>query len=106
EAWQMPLIAGTRSYNLELVDEATGSALNIGFDLETRGLSLLNVVRDESDVTLPGVGCPLTSEELGQLNARTTVIEVSFQCDAVEVPGLGAVPITGTLVVERLEWPE
>jgi hypothetical protein len=106
EAWQMPVIAGTRSYNLELVDATTGSALNISFDIETRGLSLVNVVRNESDTTLPGAGCPLKSEELGQLNARTTVIEVSFRCDGVEVPELGAVPISGTLVVERLEWPE
>ena len=106
EAWQLPVIAGTRSYNLELVDEGTGSALNVTFDIETRGLTLVNVARDDAEATLPGDGCALGSDDLGHHNPRTTVIEVSFDCDGVEVPGLGAVPISGTVVVDRLEWPE
>lgn len=106
EAWQMPMIAGTRSYNLELVDETTGAALNATFDVETRSLALVNVARDGADATLPGDGCSLGSDELGQLNPRTTVIELSIDCAGVEVPGLGAVGIRGTVIVERLEWPE
>jgi hypothetical protein len=106
EAWQMPLIGGTRSYNLELVDETTGAALDVTFDVETRALTLVNVVRDGADATLGGDGCALESHELGQLNPRTTVIELSIDCVAVEEPGLGAVPIRGKLIVERLDWPE
>jgi hypothetical protein len=106
EAWQMPTIAGTRSYNLELVDEATGSTLNVTFDIEARSLALANVVRDGADATLEDDGCELRSEELGQLNPRTTVVELAIDCADVEVPGLGVVPISGTVIVERLEWPE
>ena len=106
EAWQMPMIAGTRSYNLELVDETTGAALNAAFDIETRTLALVNVARDGTNESLEGDGCGLRSDELGQLNPRTTVIELSIDCAGVKVPGLGTVQIIGTVVVERLEWPE
>jgi hypothetical protein len=87
------------------VDEAAGAALNVTFDIETRALTLDNVARRGADANLPE-GCPLGSNELGQLNPRTTVIELSIDCAGVEVPGLGAVPIRGTVTVERLEWPE
>ena len=83
----------------------SGGTLNVTFDIETRALTLDNVARDGADATLPE-GCTLASTELGQLNPRTTVIELSIDCAAVEVPGLGAVPIRGTVIVERLEWPE
>jgi hypothetical protein len=105
EAWEMPMIAGIRSYNLELVDEASG-ALNVNFDVETRTLALVSVARGGAEAALGGDGCALGSNELGQLNPRTTVIELSIDCEAVEAPGLGAVSISGTVIVERLEWPE
>ena len=106
EAWERPMIAGTRSYNLELVDETAAAALNATFDVENRTLALMNVAHDGADATLPGDGCALASRELGQLNPRTTVIELSIDCESVEVPGLGAVPIRGSVIVDRLEWPE
>lgn len=105
QGWQLATLGGTRAYNLELVDEAAGAALNVTFDVETRALTLANVARDGSETNLAD-GCALGSTELGQLNPRITVIELSIDCAAVEVPGLGAVPIHGTVIVERLEWPE
>jgi len=106
EAWQMPLVAGTRSYNLELIDQGTESALNFTFDLETRHLEFGSVSRAGTDVNQAGEGCDVRTVELGQLNPRTTVIELSLHCDAIEVPDLGVVAISGTVIVERLEWPE
>jgi hypothetical protein len=106
EAWQMPLIAGARAYNLELVDETTGAALHATYDVETRTVALVNVARGGAEAALPGRGCVLGSHELGPLNPRTTVIELRVDCEGVEVPGLGTVPIRGMVIVERLEWPE
>lgn len=106
EAWQMPVIAGSRSYNLELVDDAAGAALHATYDVETLTIALVNVARDGADAALPGDGCALGSHELGQLNPRTTVIELIIDCEGVEVPGMGAVAIRGTVIVDRLEWPE
>jgi hypothetical protein len=105
EGWEQPTLGGTRAYNLELEDEEAGAALNVIFDIETRALTLANVLRDGAEANLRE-GCALGSKELGQLNPRTTVIEVSIDCAAVDVPGLGSVPIRGTVIVERLEWPE
>ena len=45
EAWQTPLIAGARAYNLELVDETTGAALHATYDVDTRTVALVNVAR-------------------------------------------------------------
>lgn len=104
--WQLPVGRGIRSYNLELVDEATHSALNITLDVEARTLSMVNVARNGADVNLPDGGCVLASVELGQLNPRTTVVELSIDCESVEVPGLGAVPVRGTVIAERLAWQE
>ena len=106
EAWQMPVIAGAPAYNLELVDETTGAALHATYDVEARTVALVNVARDGTDAALPGGGCALGSRELGQLNPRTTVVEVTIDCEGVEVPGLGTAPIRGMVIVERLEWPE
>ena len=106
EAWEMPLIGGTRSYNLELVDEETTGGLLFTFDIETRQLALAAVGREGTVESIDPSACELGTRELGQLNARTTVLELAIDCGAVDVPGIGAVPIVGTVVVERLEWPE
>lgn len=105
EAWQMPMLGGTRSYNMQLVDEESGGLL-FTFDIETRRLALEGVGHEGTvEILDPGV-CELGTEELGLLNPRTTVLELTIDCAAVDVPGLGTVPIGGSVIVERLEWPE
>ena len=105
-AWQMPMIGGTRSYNLELVAEVTDGELLFSVDLETRQLALEAVGRHGTVEIADPRACDLGTDELGQLNPRTTVIELTIDCASVPVPGLGSVPIGGEVVVERLEWPE
>lgn len=105
-AWQMPIVGGIRSYNLELVDEEAGGGLLFSFDLETRQLALEAVDRHGTVEIVDPRACDLATDELGQLNPRTIVIELTIDCAAVPVPGLASVPIGGTVVVERLEWPE
>lgn len=106
EAWQMPMLGGTRSYNLELVDEEAGGGLLFTFDIETRRLALEGVGHEGTVEILDQSVCELGTEELGLLNPRTTVLELTIDCAAVDVPGLGTVPIGGSVIVERLEWPE
>lgn len=106
EAWEMPRIGGRRSYNLELVDEEQGGRLLFTFDTEMRQLALTAVDRRGTVAMVPPDGCELETDDLGQLNPRTTVLELTVDCAAVDVPDIGTVPITGTVVVERLEWPE
>lgn len=103
--WQQPAIAGVSDYNMELaVDPET--ALNFYYDIETHEITPATVVRDGDEADVPADACQVGREELGKHNPRTTVIEVTVECPAVEVPGLGAVPISGTVVVDELQFPE
>ncbi|MGI8829696.1 MAG: hypothetical protein ACR2I5_08020 [Candidatus Limnocylindria bacterium] len=64
-----------------------------------------------SDVTLDGhhgtfidlgeEGCPVATQEIGQLNPRVNVVELSFDCPAVDVEDLGSVVVRGSLIVEQ-----
>ena len=89
-----------------LVDEARDAEIGFDYDIETHRLSIASVtVGEESEDAAPDA-CSFEREELGRQNPRTTVIELSIDCPAVTVPGLGSVPISGTVVVDELAWPE
>lgn len=47
-------------------------------------------------------GCPTTTQEFGPLNPRVDVVEVSFDCPAVDVDDLGSVVVRGSLIVEQI----
>lgn len=104
--WQQPILGGVEAYNMELEDLEGGTALNFHYDIETHAITPATVARggEEADVD-PGA-CHVGREELGKHNPRTTVIEITVDCPSVEVPGLGAVPISGTVVVDELQFPE
>lgn len=104
--WQMPAIAGAPEYNLDLVDEVAGAGFHISYDVETHALAPAAVDRIGESRGIDPDACTIQREELGKQNPRTTVIEVTISCPEVEVPGLGAVPIEGTVVVDELAWPE
>lgn len=112
-AGQMPIIGGDpeSKYNMRLVDmvtatdEDSASVLNFTYDHETHILTLANVERDGEAIDLADATCDLGQRELGKVNPRTTVIELSIQCAAVDVPGLGVVSISGVVVIDRFEFP-
>ena len=52
---------------------------------------------------LDAAACGLQTEELGRLSPGTAIVELAIDCPAASVPGLGAVPITGTLIVQQIE---
>lgn len=51
-------------------------------------------------------GCEIEFRELGQLSPRVTVAEMTLECPAVEVEGVGPVPLEGTLVIDIAEFPQ
>jgi len=103
--YQRPAIAGSTAYNMELEDEAHAAAVNFSYDYVSRRLTLANLVRGGEENDVPADACELLVEELGVPNPRTTVIELTISCVDVEVPGLGRVSISGTVVVDRIEFP-
>lgn len=110
--WQMPAIAGAPQYNLELADRVTENRspaiaqLNISYDIETHALGAVSLERDGETAPIAEGACRIEREELGRQNPRTTVIELTITCAEVEVPGLGPVAISGTVIVDELAWPE
>jgi hypothetical protein len=69
---------------------------NYGF--ETHQLTLADIEHDGEHLGVTAAACQLTDEELGKVNPQTTVIRLGIQCAAVDVPGLGSVPVTGTVI--------
>ena len=94
--------AGTEDYNMVLTEEGTGS-LRFRYDVQTHRLTLVNVERggDASDVDARA--CGLQTEELGRLSPGVAIVELTIDCPEVDVPGLGAVPIGGTLIVQQID---
>jgi len=96
-------VAGAGSYSMQLVDEATGTVLGVDYDAQTHGLSLVHVARDGSEQAVPANACSFAVEEIGVVNPRVTLLEMSLECRELGVPGLGPVPVDGTVIVEQVE---
>lgn len=111
-AWEIPTIGGAPQYNLEIADRVTENAspdigqVNIHYDIETHALTPVSIERNDELSEIPADACELDTTELGMQNPRTRVLELVISCASVEVPGLGTVPISGTIVVDELAWPE
>ena len=100
-----PAIVGASPYRMQLVDEDNGTVLSFAYDLQTHRLVLANVERDGMDQDVIADACSIATRELGRLNPRVAIIEMSLQCAEVEVPGLGPVAIAGSVIVEQIEPP-
>ena len=98
-----PALGGRDDYSMQLVDEERSAALNFAYDHDTHRLSLVNVMRAGSETDIPGGACELRETELGKPNPSTTVMELAISCASIDVPGLGAVPVSGTVVIERVD---
>ena len=109
-----PASTGSDDYNMILAREGTDTgcpgpecsrtSLRFRYDVETHRLALSNVERDGEDADLAAGACSLETSELGRLTPATAVVELAIDCPAAEVPGLGAVPISGTVIVQQLEF--
>jgi hypothetical protein len=93
---------GTADYNMVLADERGGSLL-FRYDVQTHRLTLVNVERGGEASDLGPGACTLQADELGRLQPGTAVVELAIDCPGAQVPGLGAVPISGTLIVQQFE---
>jgi hypothetical protein len=86
----------------QLVAEDHGAAVSLTYDPFSHGLSVAEVVYD-GDVTRVDGGCSVSEREIGLLNPHTRVSELRVECARIEIPTLGTVPLTGTVVAELVE---
>jgi hypothetical protein len=50
--------------------------------------------------------CNITNSVLTSLSPRGAVREMRLSCEAIEVPGLGTVPIQGTVMLDEVTSPD
>jgi hypothetical protein len=94
--------AGTEEFNMALTDEMNGS-LRFRYDIQTHRLTLVTVERDGESSDLDPGACRLETDELGRLSPTAAIVELTIDCPTVSVPGLGAVPIGGTVIIQQFE---
>jgi hypothetical protein len=107
-------VAGEEDYNMILAragttdgcpgQDCSRTSLRFSYDVETHRLTLVNVERDGEDADLAAGACALEMTELGRLTPGTAVVEMTIDCPAAEVPGLGTVPITGRVIVQQIDF--
>lgn len=86
----------------QLMAEDHGAAVSLTYDPFTHALSVAEVVY-EGDVVLVDGGCSVSEREIGLLNPHTRVSELRLECAPLEIPTLGTVPLSGTVVAELAE---
>ncbi|MBW3612851.1 MAG: hypothetical protein KY392_03195, partial [Chloroflexi bacterium] len=96
-----PAIAGEQGFRLA----ADAGFLHLAYDPEGHEISLLGVQLDGPVAEIPDGACSVITRPLGVLNPRVTVVEMTLQCSAVQVEGLGTVPVEGSVIVDVAELP-
>ena len=84
--------------------ECSRTSLRFRYDVQHHQLTLVNVERDGADAELAAGTCSLTTTELGRLTPGTAVVDLTIDCPAAEVPGMGSVPIAGTVIVQQVDF--
>jgi len=98
-----PAIVGGIAIDMQLTDEDRGMMLGFAYDVQTHRPTLAHVMRGDTVTDIGEDACTLAMRELGKLNPRVTVVELTVRCNEVDVPELGTIPISGTLIVEQVE---
>lgn len=100
-AFPLSTIDGPDQTNMGLVDGAT--ELYFSYDIQTHAIRLATIERSDVETVVPADACSIATRELGKLNPRTTVLDMTLACPAVELPDLGTVTIDGSVIVEQVD---
>lgn len=80
-------------------------AMYFTYDVRTHDTALAFVEIEGIVTEVPAGACTISTREIGKVNPRNTLVEVSVQCPAVELPDQGPIVIEGMVTVEQLEAP-
>jgi hypothetical protein len=92
--------AATGLANLPLFTADQESGLIVEYDPQTHELDVGSIVVDGETADFADGTCSVARTDIGILNPRTSVVELSVHCDAVAMPGLGSVAVDGSLVAD------
>jgi hypothetical protein len=102
-AFPLFMVDGADQTNMSLVDGET--TLLFTYDVQTHGVALAYVQRGDELVEVAPGACSISSRQLGMVNPRTTLLDMSVRCAAVDLPDVGVVAIDGSLIVEEIASP-
>jgi len=80
--------------------------LGFRYDNETGVVSLATVHFDERTRDVGRADCTLTDDEVMVVNPQSQYRELTIGCENVDVPDMGTVDITGSVVYEKVETAE
>ena len=92
--------AATGLANLPLLTPDGESGLIVEYDPHTHELDVGSVILAGDSAEFADGACSVARTDIGILNPRTSVVELSVRCDAVEIPGLGSVAVDGSIVAD------
>ena len=102
-AFPIVALVGADQTNMSLQDGDT--SLLFTYDVQTHGIALAYVQRGSELVEIAPSACSISSGQLGMVNPRTTLLDMTVRCPAVDLPDVGTVAIEGSLMVEEIEAP-
>jgi hypothetical protein len=100
--WDHPGVAGVDPENLILTDAAEQGTIAISRDGSNDDPWVSRVIAANDDTDVPEGACSIDRRELGKPSPNTMTVELTIECAAIEVPGLGQVPIGGTVIVDEV----
>jgi len=81
-------------------------SLFFGYDGESDRLTLQSINLRGATVEISPSACDVETELLVQINPQASIEELTFSCDPIGVAGMGSVPISGTVVFEKVYYFE
>ncbi len=97
------MVDGADQTNMALEDGET--TLLFTYDVQTHEVALAHLRRGSDLFDVSPSACSIGSRQLGMVNPRTRLLDMTVRCAAVEVPGVGTVAIDASLIVEEIASP-
>ena len=94
--------AETGLANLPLFTADQESGMFVEYDPHTHELDVGSIIVGGETSEFSDGACSVARRDIGRLNPRTAVVELSVTCDAVDVPARGSVPVTGSVVADLI----
>jgi hypothetical protein len=106
-AFPVFMVEGAGQTSMALEDGKT--TLLFTYDVQTHRVALAYVERRSAEseilVDIPPGACSISSQQIGMVNPRFRLLDMTVQCPAIDLPEVGTVPIDASLIVEEVASP-
>ena len=89
---------------MDLLTTDRGKWVNLAYDQESGVLIPGTLHYRGAEVDMASAGCTLQSEQVMALGPQSRIHDLTIDCDAVPLPGVGTVPLNGTVTYHEVEF--